>query len=390
MKARVLALAALAVLALAAPASAQPGRMGVLTPTPGKVAPEVYLYTFGRGEVIFEKFGHTALCLDYHEPDRETACFNYGVTDFSIPGSTLAWRFVRGKQVFFVEAIPLSGMLRFYIHEDRTIWKQRLPISEAEARAIEAKLLDDLDPRKGSYIYDHFVDNCTTRLRDIINEGTGGKLKSDTARAFPVTLREMGMSGMAEFPALIAFGDFAVGRYLDHHPSVWAAMFHPFVLRDEVDRHYGARAEVVYERRQPPIPDDGPTGRGWALLIGLAFVVPLLAARLAGRLELTATILATLPLFLMGLIIWSAAILSTIPSLRWNEALLLYYPGDLVLPFLYEARRRRYARYRLAGVVLVSLLTAVGVLRQPLWVPIAIAFAMFSVLGFERRPFWRR
>lgn len=382
----VVAAAALAVLALAAPAAAQPNRMGRIVDTsPGATAPEVQLYTFGRGELIFEKFGHTALCLEYHELSRTTACFNYGVTDFTIPGATLAWRFIRGKQVFFVEAIPVSGMMAFYKHEDRTIWRQRLPLSEAEARAVEAKLLSDLDPRNGSYIYDHFVDNCTTRLRDILDRATGGKLRADTARDYPSTLRQMGISGMAEFPPLIAFGDFAVGRYLDHHPSVWAAMFHPFVLRDEVEKKFGAKPELLYERQGPPIPDSGPTDRGWALLIGLLFALPLLASRLTGRFERPAIGLAAVPLFLIGTIIWGAAIVSTIPSLRWNEALLLYLPTDVALPFLGEVRRRQYARVRLGMVVVVSLLRAVHLFRQPLWIPIVIAFAIFSLIAIGPR-----
>jgi hypothetical protein len=97
----------IATLAVAArPAAAQHGRMGLVEARPGDTPPVVQLYTFGRGALIFEKFGHTALCLDYNEPERETVCFNYGVTDFTIPGATLTWRFIRGKQVFFVEADP--------------------------------------------------------------------------------------------------------------------------------------------------------------------------------------------------------------------------------------------------------------------------------------------
>jgi len=378
--------AVIAAVSLAAgTAHAQHGRMGLVDAKPGLTAPAVQLYTFGRGELIFEKFGHTALCLDYNEPERETACFNYGVTDFTMPGSTLAWRFIRGQQVFFVEAIPVAGMMGFYESEDRTIWRQRLPLSEREARTIEAKLLSDLDPKNGSYIYDHFVDNCTTRLRDIIDNGTGGKLKVDTGRDYPRTLRQMGISGMAEFPPMIAFGDFAVGRYLDHHPSVWGAMFHPFILRDQVEKNFGAKAELLYERHGPPIPDSGPTGRPWSLLIGLLFVLPLLASRLLGRFERTAIGIAAVPLFLIGTIIWGAAIVSTIPSLRWNEALLLYVPTDVVLPFLGAPKRRGYARVRLGMVVVVSLLRAVGVFRQPLWIPIVLAFAVFTLIAVERR-----
>lgn len=378
-------LAAIVVACAAGTAHAQRDRMGRVDATPGATAPQVQLYTFGRGELIFEKFGHTALCLDYNELSRETACFNYGVTDFTIPGKTLAWRFIRGQQVFFVEAIPVSGMIAFYKREDRTIWRQRLPLSETEARAVEAKLLSDLDPKNGSYIYDHFVDNCTTRLRDIIDNATNGRLREGTARDYPQSLRTMGISGMAEFPPLIAFGDFAVGRYLDHHPSVWGAMFHPFVLRDEVEAHFGVPSEVIYERQGPPIPDSGPSDRGWALFIGFLFVLPLAAAWIGGRFMRGAVALAAVPLFLIGLIIWGAALLSTIPSLRWNEALLLYVPTDLALPFLGDVKRRKYARVRLGMVVVVSLLRAVGVFRQPLWIPIAIAFAIFSLISLEPR-----
>jgi Domain of unknown function (DUF4105) len=289
--------------------------------------------------------------------------------------------------VFFVEAIPLRGMLGFYQHEDRTIWRQTLPLSPEQARAVEAKLLDDLDPKNGSYIYDHFVDNCTTRLRDIIDDNAGSKLKAGAAgRTHRATLRQMGISGMAEFPPLIAFGDFAVGRYLDHRPSVWGAMFHPFVLRDEVEAAYQAAPVLLYERKGRPIPDDGPTGRPWSLLIGFLFILPLAVSKLVGRFERAAIVVVTVPLTLIGLIIWTAAIISSIPSLRWNEALLLYLPTDVVLPFLGETRRRGYARARLGMVVVVSLLRGVGLFRQPLWIPIVLAFAIFSLIGLE----WRR
>ena len=43
-----------------------------------------------------------------------------------------------------------------------------------------------------------------------------------------------------------------------------------------------------------------------------------------------------------------------IPGLRWNEAVFLYTPFDLALPILGEQARRRYARVRLAMVVVVS------------------------------------
>jgi hypothetical protein len=386
-------LAALALVAVliggARDAHAQHGRMGeVWNLVPAATPPVIELYTFGRGELIFEKFGHTALCIDYNEEGRETVCFNYGVTDFTMGGASLTWNFIRGKQKFFVEPIPLSGMVSFYRQEDRTIWRQALPLPPDQARAIEAKLLFDIRPENRFYIYDHFADNCTTRLRDIIDVATGGRLKVDTDRAFPLTFRDMGMRGLAELPPLIAFGDFAVGRELDKHITLWQAMFHPYILRDHVEAVFGVAPTLVYERRGPPIPEDGPTDRLWSLLIGLAFALPLVAARITGKGERAAVALATIPLTLVGIIIWTAAIISTIPGLRWNEAIFLYVPFDIVMPFLSARRLQQYARVRLGMVIVVSLVRAVGIFLQPLWVPIVIAFVIFGLIAGDSFAAW--
>ena len=384
------ALAALVALCGAAgSASAQAGRMGdVERLAPGVTPPKIVLITIGRGALIFEKFGHSALCLDYAEPERDTVCFNYGTTDFSVAPQTLIWNFVRGTQKFYVEPVPLGGMVRFYQREDRTMWRQDLPLTPEQARAMEAELLDDLKPENRFYVYDHFADNCTTKLRDIIDRSTGGALKVGTGGAFSSTFRQMGIRGMAELPPLIAFGDFGVGRALDRHPTLWEAMFHPFVLREEVRVRYSAEPRLIYERRGPPIPEDGSTGRLWALLIGLTFAVPLLLARLTGRAERAAVAVAAIPVALVGLIIWTAAIVSQIPALRWNEALFLYTPFDLALPILGERSRRRYARVRLGMVVAVSLLRGLGVFRQPLWVPITIVFVIFGLCAVDKLPRW--
>jgi hypothetical protein len=388
-------LAALVVVALALgvgarPAAAQEGRMGdVEELAPAATPPKIVLITIGRGALIFEKFGHTALCIDYQEPGRETVCFNYGVTNFTMPPATLTWNFIRGTQQFYVEPVPLRGMVRFYMREDRTLEQQVLPLTDQEARAIEAELLDDLKPENRFYVYDHFADNCTTKLRDIIDRATGGRLRDGSGGAFPLTFRQMGRQGMAEFPALIAFGDFAVGRALDRHPTWWEAMFHPYVLRDQVVAKFKVEPEVLYTRRAPPIPDSGSTGRAWALLIGLVFVLPLFVAKATGRFERAAVAIAATPVALIGLIIWGAAIVSQIPGLRWNEAVFLYTPFDLALPILGERNRRRYARVRLGMVVAASLLCAVGLFRQPLWVPAAIAFVVFGLCSLERLPRWR-
>lgn len=449
MKAR---LAAVVVCMLAGAAAAQPARLA-----PGEAAmgpreaeaPTVELLTFGVGARIFEKYGHAAICLRYHDPRNQPVCFNYGVTSFG-DGPILIWRFLRSEQKFWAEPTPWGvpwlaahgrprGIIGFYSWEDRDIWRQVLPLTPAQAREIERRVWDSLREDRRFYYYDHFFDNCTTRLRDMLDEVTGGALRSGTDVAYPMTFRELGRRGLAELPPLLVLTDFIIGRQADQRPTLWEAMFHPEVFRQVIAQRLGAPAELVYKRGGPAFPVEGSSGRPVMLLIGLVFALPLLVARGLGRLgrrvvgrlglgaatlpltggmtlglaavciwigwragapvigavgallvlgviamsERAAVIFATVHLVLWGLVIYTLAALSPIESIRWNEVLLVLMPFDLVLPFLGDARRRRYAQLRVAGLLLVSLLCAIGVLAQPLWVPILVAFMPLAVLAFD-------
>lgn len=385
---RVLALVAvLGALALgAAPAAAQPGR----TPPESTAAPKVDVYTFEVGSLIFQKFGHAAICLTYDErrPDK-APCFNYGITNYNA-GGALVWGFLRGTQKFWVAAEPLGRMLAPYIEEDRTIWKQRLPLTDAQARVVADKLWFDVREENRYYYYDHFYDNCSSRLRDIIDTATGGKLRADTAgKHFGMTFREAGARGLGPFPEILALGDFLVGRALSKTPTAWEAMFLPDVLRAQVEASFGVPAEVVYARKGVRLPwptDAAPPatfGRWATLLAALIFALPLLAAQWRRRFQRLALAWALLPLILWGVIIWGVVLISAIPSLRLNEAALVLMPLDAIIPFLGPRRRRLYALGRVGLLLLASLLCAVGVLQAPIWVPIITAFLPLAIIGFD-------
>jgi hypothetical protein len=358
----------------------------------GDQPPQVILLTFGVGERIFEKYGHAALCLSYpdsgpvarNETPREPVCFNYGVTDFDA-GSSLVWGFLRSKQKFWVDPEAWSDMVGFYTDEDRDIYEQVLPLTPEQARALERELLTSLEESHRYYHYDHFFNNCTTRLRDMIDRTTGGKLRAGSDIAYPLTFREIGYRGLASLPPLIAIADFVVGRQLDDKPSLWQAMFHPDLLRQRVTSALGVQPQLINKRQGPPFPTGGSTWRLPMLLIALVFALPLLVATWRRRFVRPALAWATLYLALWGLIVWGLAIVSSIPGVRWNENVLVLIPLDIVLPFLAIERRRRYARIRVAGLFLVSALCAAGVLHQPLWIPILSAMFPLATIAFDQK-----
>ncbi|HEU5059802.1 MAG TPA: DUF4105 domain-containing protein [Kofleriaceae bacterium] len=368
------------------PTSAPDDRLG--EPAGPGDAPIVELYTMGQGDLMFEKFGHAALCIRYPRAPRRTRCYNYGSTDFDsvVP---LFWGFLRGRSVFWVSVSSRARMLEHYREADRTIWRQVLALPPAQAAALADALARDSREENRYYDYHHYRDNCSTRLRDHLDRATGGALSAaarETSRHG--SYREISRSGFAADTGLLLASDLILGREADRRPDNYEAMFLPDVLRAEVEARLGAAPELVYTRRGPPFPADPGLGGRWLwLLLAALFAAPLALSRAlwGGRRERAAIAAGVIPLALLGLVLWTLAIASPLPEVRWNEALLVFMPLDLVLVFGGPELRRRYARARAGELVLVSLLRALGILRQPLWLLVAVPLGVMLLVATARR-----
>ncbi len=332
-----------------------------VAPTEGPT-PVIELYTMGRGALTVEKFGHAALCVRYPKTPSADTCYNYGTTDFGDP-LALGWGFIRGNANFWVSTTTPTRMLEHYRDKDRSIWLQRLPLSRARALAVEDKLLADDGLQ---YTYHHFFDNCTTRVRDIVDMGFEGALSHNSADKPGPTFREYGRAGFAEQAWLLVVSDVLLGHSGDDRPTLWQAMFLPYILRAEVETRLGVKPTLVYKRGGRTFASTGSSGRGWVILFALIIAFPVAITRVLRRAERLGAAVSVLPIGLLGLVLWGIAIVSGLSELRYNEALLVFMPWDLALPLLGVARRTRYARVRLVGLSVVALLLAVGALTQPL------------------------
>jgi hypothetical protein len=351
----------------AATAAATPAPAAEPAPMPAPVpAPVIDLITMGPGELIWEKYGHAALCVRWPDPRRDR-CYNYGTTDFSHPVQ-LVWDFLRNKTKFWVSQTTPARMLHFYRDVlDRTVWVQRLPLAPEQARKAVALLELATRPENKYYRYHHYDDNCTTRVRDVIDAVTGGALRRGTEGPYEYTLREVTRRGTAEYPLLVLISDFPLGRRADRHPSMWEAMHLPDVLREQVTERLGVQPEVLYERQGRSFNITQPLSRMWLFVVALVCGLPALITWRLGRWQRLGLALSILPAGLVGTLMWFMAIISTLPEIRWNETLLVLWPTDLALPFLSTRNQARYGRVRVIWLGLMLGLSLVGVLRQPLW-----------------------
>ena len=363
-------------------------------PAPEPPVPTVTVYTMGPGEELFSRFGHAAICVT-DEISPEGRCYNYGTADFSTP-LPLTWGFLRGRAQFWVSVVPEPRMIDYYRAEDRTLYRQVLRLSPAEARRTVA-LLHQADVREQTfYRYHHFRDNCTTRIRDLVDLGTGGRLRALSAAhppQPPFTLRQHVLTGFAGATALQALSELVLGRSADAPPSAWVSMFLPDVLRAELRLVYGAVPWVVHARKAGglvPGPEAAQGGRRALAALGvvLALLVLIAAARPHGVWPRLARGGIGAVLGGLGLLVWGLAIASILPEFRYNEVLFVCWPTDGILPVLWTRARTIYQGYlilRLATLGLVAVGSLAGVLIQPLAVPLLLTgLPLLALAGLAR------
>ncbi len=197
-------------------------------------------------------------------------CFNYGTTDFSRPIS-LTWDVLRGRAEFYVAVYTIDDMLEVYRSEDRTIYRQKLRLSDEQVLSLAERLDGDTQPDNRTYLYDHFLDNCSTKPRDLIDDNYR-KVLASMQRSENPTYRELVDEGLGNSRLLMFLGDLCLGRRLDRATTPYEAMFLPRELRGAITERLGSLPVTVYARKIPlqPIRPKAARLYTWLLMMGFA------------------------------------------------------------------------------------------------------------------------
>lgn len=301
------------------------------------VAPRIGVMTMEPGEEFWERFGHNAIVVV--DPATQAATsYNYGYFDMSEPD--FVGNFVRGRMRYQLVAIPFEEDVENYRLGGRGVTLQWLDLDPAQAESLAAALALNARPENARYTYDYFESNCSTRVRDRLDEALGGMLKRHlSGRSEGNTYRNEAVR--LAWPApWMAYG-FHVGLSgaADAPLSRWQEAFIPMRLRDslrELKRADGRplvlqEAVLVPHRLSLP-PSELPRWRVAALFVGMALAV---SAMWLGRRRPRTLAAIALPFWtlctLMGatmLFLW----LGSQHRYAWgNENLLLLSPLCLLL-----------------------------------------------------------
>ena len=144
----------------------------------------ISLLTCTPGTELYSTFGHSALRV-YDSLYNKDLVFNYGTFDFYDP--EFYNKFVKGKLLYFVSIDTLSSFLYEYEYFKRGITEQIINISCEEKQRMVAALFENAKEENKYYRYDFNYDNCTTRLRDMLEKAAGKQIETKNILPKPGT-----------------------------------------------------------------------------------------------------------------------------------------------------------------------------------------------------------
>ena len=127
--------------------------------------------TCSPGPDLYSLFGHSAFRLqDTLGGEPVDVVFNYGVFDAFDDGFYV--KFARGKLDYRLQAEYFKYFLHAYAREGRGVWEQELNFTPLQKQRLFDLLQANVQEENCVYRYDFFMDNCSSRIRDMIMRAT--------------------------------------------------------------------------------------------------------------------------------------------------------------------------------------------------------------------------
>ena len=187
---------------------------------------KISLLTCGQGDQLYSTFGHSAVRIQ-DDSKAYDVVYNYGTFDFDTEGFYI--KFMRGKLPYYLSQVPMNAFLREYQYYKRSVVEQQLNLTKEQKRSLISLLQENALPQNKFYPYDFFFDNCSTRIRVIVEEGTDHQVKWPTSNK-DITRRDQLWEFLTGKP-WSEFGiDLVIGAKADQEVTVEGQMFLPEYL----------------------------------------------------------------------------------------------------------------------------------------------------------------
>lgn len=210
-----------------------PARAQTTSPATSSGPLQLYLVTIGSGPSVEEVFGHNGI-LFVNTATGDQYLYNWGVFDFE--QKNFIANFIQGRMIYAMDADPdFDRTVANYARHRRSLTVRQLNLSQSQILTLVRACIRNNAPENRNYRYDYYNDNCSTRVRDMIDLGTAGQIKSALASTssqstFRSHTNRLTQKSLWLYPSLI----YLMGHPIDHDLSQWAECFLPAKLQDHL------------------------------------------------------------------------------------------------------------------------------------------------------------
>ena len=206
----------------------------------------VKLALIGAGDELHFWWGHVGLVIENRLTGRNLF-YDWGV--FSFDTENFFKDFAFGRPIFTTTYSSAELSYLAYIMANRDVILYTLNLTAGQKEAIVLFAENNVLPENADYEYHHFWDNCSTRIRDLIDMALDGQFYAKYGEApGRFTLRQHVRRHTWFNPFFDWILNFWMGQVIDRQITVWDEMFLPSELAKRV---YGFTFTDPYGNERP-------------------------------------------------------------------------------------------------------------------------------------------
>ena len=322
---------------------------------------QISLLTQDEGDELYAYFGHTAIRVKDDSLFIDKV-YNYGTFDFNTPG--FYSKFIKGDLNYCLSIDDFEYFVYFSNLTNRTIREQVL-ILEYDEKVNIVNLLETCYYSEARYYrYDFLENNCATKIRDILYDGTDGRIDFSKSKFEGKTFRQL----LHPFVGKNYWSDLGInlvmGKASDREAKPEDYMFLPIYIHDFLqDSDFAIDSYVLLDAS--PAKKDGFNSsylHPWIIV----FVLLVLSIIRKSRKAIYYIVLSVFGL--LGLFILALGIYSLHPSLGYNLNVLWTIPA-LILIIVRKGRLSHIIRFVYLSIIIL-------LFANWFWLPQELTFSL--------------
>ena len=317
------------------------------------------ILTCDPGNEIYSLFGHSGLRIK-NSAEKIDQVVNWGLFEFSDDQFQFGYDFAKGRLSYYMGIQRTANFLYEYKSSNRKVSEQILNLSkENKTKLIELININNL-PENRKYKYEFFYDNCSSKIRDLLNAVFGSDLIWDQNKdANLFTFREIINENLQYKPWLGLGINLVLGSPIDIKVDNNNLMFLPKYVENILDKtsiEQHSKIERITKRKVQLIAGSLATSEivdisFWFWLIFMFTVLLLIL-----KLDLIFKIWSSISLFtlgFLGLLLLFMWIGTDHQGTKNNFNLLWATPTHWIMLFIVLSKKASKLR---SGFIIISLL----------------------------------